>query len=166
MALAKILFADPSKCTGCRACELVCSFVNKGVFNPARSNITVITDEKNGVFIPIVCQQCDPAPCMESCPTGALYRNEQTWAVEVDKDKCIGCKLCVMACPLGAIKIDPSTGTSTKCNLCGGEPACVNYCRVKAILYIPEEQAYYLRAREKAESLIRIYKVAVGEAHV
>jgi Fe-S-cluster-containing hydrogenase component 2 len=65
---------DPSKCVGCNICELWCSYEHEGVFSRSLSRISVITYERLGFDYPVVCQQCEPAPCVELCPTGALSK--------------------------------------------------------------------------------------------
>ena len=70
--MARIFFVDPSKCTGCRTCELVCSIKNEGIANPCLSRIRVIADKYQGLRVPMICQQCQDAICMDVCPTGAL----------------------------------------------------------------------------------------------
>ena len=52
-------------------------------------------------------------------------RNEQTWAIHVDREKCIGCRMCIYECPFGAISIREEDGTTTNCLVCDGEPRCV-----------------------------------------
>lgn len=65
---------DHTLCTGCRMCELVCSLHHFGECNTQRSAIRVLTREKDGIalWLPLVCQHCEPALCIEACPTGAL----------------------------------------------------------------------------------------------
>jgi len=153
---------DPDKCTGCRTCELVCSFDRFKVFDPYWARISVYRDERNGVFIPVVCMQCEVAPCMESCPSEALYRDEKTNAVVVNEDKCIGCRLCVNACPVGAIKIDPVSKVAFKCDLCGGDPKCVKHCRTNALTYEEEVKAAYRKARERSTRIIEAMGLSMG----
>jgi carbon-monoxide dehydrogenase iron sulfur subunit len=100
----KILKVDFEKCTGCRLCELVCAVKHHNVSNPARSRIRIIKWESEGIYVPMVCQQCEDAPCVAACPAKALSRNPETGRVELDYDKCIGCRTCVSVCPFGAIQ--------------------------------------------------------------
>jgi len=122
---------DNSKCTGCQRCETVCSYVNTGTISKRLSRIIIHKDEKSGVFTPNVCIQCTEAKCIEVCPTNALERDKQTGIVKFDKTKCIGCKLCVKACPYGAMRFDGEF--PFKCELCGGDPECVKECPVNAL---------------------------------
>jgi len=85
------------------------------------------------------CNHCTDAPCVEICPTESLYFRKDG-IVDFDKDRCIGCKSCMQACPYDALYIDPETSTAAKCNYCahrvdvGLEPACVNICPEQAII--------------------------------
>lgn len=118
-------------CVGCLACELVCSFQQTGEFNLKRSGIRILME---GMFPgeARVCRQCLPAPCMQACPVTAIQ--ERDAIVELDREKCSGCGLCVEACPYQAIWIDPQDDRARKCNLCHGSPECVQYCPKTAIV--------------------------------
>lgn len=133
--MGKMLYVQPEKCTGCRTCELTCSFLHVGEFNPLRSRISVVSFEKEGFFYPAVCQQCSPAPCMMVCPVGAISRNEATGAMEVKDEVCIRCKMCMIACPFGATFYDAKSNQIIKCDLCGGDPACVKMCKGGALSF-------------------------------
>ncbi len=84
------------------------------------------------------CNHCDDAPCIEICPTNALYRADNG-VVDFNDSHCIGCKACMNACPYDAIYINPETNTANKCNFCnhrieqGLEPSCVVVCPTHAI---------------------------------
>ena len=85
-------------------------------------------------WLPTMCQQCEDSPCTHVCPTGASYRDEKTGIVLVDKEKCIGCKYCMMACPYGVRSWNAEQQVVEKCTLCnhltaaGEKPACVKNC--------------------------------------
>ena len=133
----KALYIDSEKCTSCLQCEMACSFENEGNFNPARSRIKIFEFEHGRYAIPYACTQCDEAWCMKACPvTGALTRNPETNAVEVNEATCVGCKVCTNACPYGTINFQPVSGKVIKCDLCGGDPACAKACPTEAITYI------------------------------
>ena len=104
--MAKVLMINYEKCTGCRLCELVCSVVHEGVSNPFRSRIKVMKWEHEGLYVPMSCQQCEDAPCMNVCPVKAISRDERLNRVMVDYNVCIGCRMCVTACPFGAMSFD------------------------------------------------------------
>lgn len=137
-----VIVFDSSLCTGCRACELACSFVSEGFFAPSLSRIRVIRMDEEGLDVPISCFHCDDAPCISVCPAHALRKNPDIGAVVLEQSLCIGCRLCISACPFGAIHYNSGRGVLYKCDLCGGEPECVKWCFTGAIRYSerPEEQ--------------------------
>jgi len=138
--LGKDIYVIPEKCTGCRICEMVCSFQSFKEYNPALSRIHVVTLHKEGLSIPILCKRCDPAPCIEACPTEpekALYKTGKFGIIAVKKDLCIACKSCVIACPFGAIRWNDDVNLPLICHLCGGKPKCVEFCPTKALEFIP-----------------------------
>jgi len=140
--VGKVLILDYDKCTGCRECEMVCAIQHEGVSNPARSRIRVIKKEWEGKYIPVTCQQCETAPCMAICPVKAISRDQSLNRVVVNYDKCIGCRMCITACPFGAMLFNGLTQKVMKCDFCDGDPQCVRFCETKAIRYAePIEQS-------------------------
>ncbi len=127
---------EAEKCTGCRNCELACSLAKVGEINPIRSRITVMMFPEESLCIPVTCWHCDQPVCRDACPAGAITKDEVTGIVSVSQGRCIGCRLCLLACPFGAIS---SSGSSPieKCDLCGGNPECVAVCQPKAIKFEP-----------------------------
>jgi len=146
----KVLLIDHEKCTVCRLCELVCSVTHDGVSNPARSRIKVMKWEAEGLYIPMSCQQCEDAPCMNVCPVKAISRDEDYGFVKVDYDVCIGCRSCVMICPFGAMNYNPMEKKVFKCDLCGGKPQCVRFCDMKAVDYVDADRISVLKKRDSA----------------
>jgi len=141
--MKKELFADPDKCTGCNRCSYVCSAVKTGAFAPAQSRVKINNFPHQGFSAPSVCFQCPGAGCQKSCPVDAIYRDEND-VVMVDSQKCTGCGECVAACPYGMIELDAGQ-TACKCDLCGGDPACVKECFPGAISF-----------QEKAPELLKL----------
>ena len=133
--LTKALQIDPAKCTGCKQCELACSWVQVGAFQPSRSLIRVHVFDEQASYAPYACFQCSEAWCMQACPVNAIDVDEQTGAKIVIDEVCVGCKLCVIACPFGTIFYDSAINTATKCDLCAGEPACARSCPTGAIAF-------------------------------
>ncbi len=125
----------PDKCTGCRQCELACSWVQTGSFQPSKSVVRVHIFDEQASFAPYTCFQCTEAWCMQVCPVNAIDVDEQTGAKVVLDSACVGCKLCVIACPFGTIFFDKETNVATKCDLCAGDPACAHACPTDAIRY-------------------------------
>ena len=133
--MVKTIVINPEKCSSCRICELVCSAKHHYEYNPSRSRIKVDIFADEFVYIPHTCQQCNEPWCMNICPTGALARDEKTDAVKVESEKCVGCKMCILACPFGNMKYDSENGCAEKCDLCGGKPECVKHCFFGALEY-------------------------------
>jgi Fe-S-cluster-containing hydrogenase component 2 len=134
--MEKILVVDYQKCTGCRLCEMVCSIKRTGANNPTRSRIHVIKWPLEGFELPMVCQQCEEAPCVAVCPKDALSHDLGQGQVALDYDLCIGCKLCVIACPFGGMGIDAVARQVIKCDLCDGDPSCVRVCEPGALRFV------------------------------
>ena len=144
----------PSRCTGCRVCELVCSEVHEGTFQPSKARIQVLSFDETVQDVPIICQQCVDAPCLEACPLEALSRDIKTNAVVVDQDLCIQCGTCVSVCVIGldavdpqqklAIRLDEKSQMLLKCDLCDGDPQCVKFCPTEALIFTkkPVEREY------------------------
>lgn len=133
------------KCTGCYGCEIACKMENDVALGEYWNRVVEVGPfgdypEITRYKLPSMCQQCEDAPCVHVCPTGASYRDGDN-VVLVDREKCIGCKYCMMACPYGVRNWNVETRTVEKCTLCGqltsqGElPACVKSCAAGARFY-------------------------------
>jgi Fe-S-cluster-containing hydrogenase component 2 len=131
--MAKALKIIPEKCTGCMQCELACGWVQTGTFQPSRSVIRVNVFDEEASYAPYTCVQCAEAWCMMACPVNAIAVDPQTQAKVVLGDVCVGCHLCTIACPYGTVFTLPGTDKASKCNLCGGQPACATACPTGAI---------------------------------
>jgi len=149
----KVLMINYEKCTGCRLCELVCSVVHEGVSNPSRGRIKIIKWESEGLYIPISCQQCEDAPCVNVCPVKAISRDETLDRIAVDYDVCIGCRACVSACPFGAMSFDVIGRKVIKCDLCDGDPQCVRFCEIHALEYVDADRVSVIKKRGAAQRL-------------
>ena len=155
--MSKQLIVKPEKCVSCRTCELMCSFERTKTFNPRLSAVSVINYESAMTSVPIMCMQCEEACCQKVCPVNAITRDEQG-AFVMDPDKCIVCKMCVSACPLGNISFSPITKKVFKCDLCGGEPKCAQYCPSDAIRFVdPTENP------DRKKALADRFKEVFGE---
>lgn len=161
--MGKMLVIDIDKCTGCGVCELVCSFKHHDEFNPVKSRIHVTTFWQQEIAIPVVCQQCEEAWCAKICPAGAITigKDEATGAtlVTVSEEKCIGCKMCMLACPFGDIVVSDK-GYAEKCDLCGGDPECVKFCYRKALQFVEPELGMMAKKKGVAKRLLDSYKEA------
>jgi formate dehydrogenase iron-sulfur subunit len=157
----KALLISPELCIGCRGCQTACKnwnqlaaekTKNSGTYQnppdlaPTAYNIirySEVPSQTNPVrwlFVSRRCMHCGDAGCMKICPApGALYRTKDG-AVATDRDKCIGCKLCVAGCPFDVPRYDSSNKVS-KCTLCsdriadGLAPACAKTCPTGAIKF-------------------------------
>lgn len=133
--MTKLIAVNAEGCTGCRTCELVCSIVHYGESNPSRAAIRVVRREKRGLAfsLPLVCQQCEKAACLEACPTGAISQDPERGTLAIDHGMCVGCGDCLGACPAGCIFMDEENGIALACDLCGGEPQCVAFCHARCL---------------------------------
>lgn len=164
-----ILF-DSSKCTACKGCQVACKCWNN-LPSPTEKNACVsqftgtyqnppdinsetrliitfneqeIETGNKGIkwaFGRRACQHCSDAGCILVCPTGAIYRDEETGMVATDESKCIGCQRCSSGCPYSVPQYHGPKGTINKCTGCidrienGMEPACVTTCQPNALQF-------------------------------
>lgn len=151
--MTKRIALNPDSCTGCRLCEVACSLKHEKECRPDYARVYISKLEEDGVNLPVVCMHCSDAPCVAVCPTGAMAQNENNGSIELNNDKCIGCQMCIMVCPYGAIKSRTSGKfyKILKCDLCDGDPECVKFCVSKAIQYIEEEKFVLLKPKRLAE---------------
>jgi Fe-S-cluster-containing dehydrogenase component len=140
---------DPKKCVGCRNCEYACSFNRTGMCKSEDSNIKVNYYIEEVACIPMTCVHCEEAWCLEVCPAAAISRDEKTGAVVIDKERCAGCKMCMLACPYGNIHFDKTNKVSRKCDLCGDkEPNCVKHCIAGALQFEETEEAFKFKRKQ------------------
>jgi len=134
---------DNRRCIGCHACSVACKAEHEVPLGVARTWVKYVEKgvfpETRRTFQVTRCNHCDDAPCVEICPTTALFRRGDG-IVDFDPRRCIGCKACMQGCPYDALYIDPQTETAAKCNFCahrvevGLEPPCVTVCPTQAIV--------------------------------
>ena len=162
---------DNRKCIGCHACTTACKSEHQV---PVGVNRTWVKQVEKGefpnsrrLFSVMRCNHCTDAPCVEICPTEALFVREDG-IVDFDKDRCIGCKSCMQACPYDALYIDPQTNTAAKCNYCahridvGLEPACVNVCPEHAIISGDMDDANSEISQLLARQQVKVRKAEKG----
>jgi len=160
---------DISLCDGCRKCEFACnqantlpppdrSFEDMKVLDeyrrPTEAAFTVVNRHQTGnverpVYVKTQCMHCNDPACVSACIVGALTK-EKNGAVVYDKDKCLGCRYCMVACPfqIPAYEYrDPLAPRVRKCTFCfdriskeGGAPACAKMCPMEAIEFGPREE--------------------------
>ena len=134
---------DNRRCIGCHACSVACKAEHEVPLGVARTWVKYIEKgvfpETRRTFQVTRCNHCEDAPCVEICPTTALFQRKDG-IVDFDGGRCIGCKACMQGCPYDALYIDPQTETAAKCNFCphkvevGLEPPCVTVCPTQAIV--------------------------------
>ena len=131
----RIVYVDKNRCLGCFNCERACALHRFAHDGSSQSYIRVDVDFESRIVRTSTCRQCKNAACARVCPTGALVRNPQTGIIAVNMEICIGCANCEQACVLGNVRIIPELGAAGKCDLCGGDPQCVQSCFARALLF-------------------------------
>ena len=139
----KIFDIDLDRCVGCYSCVVACMDQNDIIVTDGDfmwRDVVSLSENGKIQYASIACMHCDDAPCVMTCPVGAITKNGETCHVTADNTNCIGCHSCVMSCPFGAPKFD-SDGKMEKCDGCairvanGLMPACVRVCPTKALKY-------------------------------
>ncbi|MCK4839870.1 MAG: hydrogenase 2 operon protein HybA [Desulfobulbaceae bacterium] len=160
---------DATLCIGCQSCVVACKKANdmppehsgsEGIWDNPRnlsaSTMNIIKkyqhgdgrqkDDSNGYsFVKRQCMHCLEPSCVSACPVSALTKDEETGLVRYNKDNCIGCRYCQVACPFNIPKFewDSPTPEIVKCQLCshllekGGISACCSFCPTGASLFGP-----------------------------
>ena len=152
---------DLRKCIGCHACTIACKAEHDIPVGVNRCWVKTVEQgtfpDTQRFFFPVLCNQCDEAPCAKICPTNALFKRPDG-IVDLYGDSCIGCRACMVACPYDQLFIDPNTRTAEKCNFCANRvenellPACVSVCptecRIFGDLDDPASEVAQIAARE------------------
>ncbi|MDR3763705.1 MAG: 4Fe-4S dicluster domain-containing protein [Acidobacteriota bacterium] len=167
--LNSFILADTERCVGCRTCEIACALAHMEAPPTVAGQIgtrlvpRVFVVNLSDASAPIICRHCEDAPCSNVCKMGAISRQGER--VVVDTDRCVGCRLCLMACPFGAIEfapldqhaasVFPSASLpgaqpikimyrANKCDLCFGRaegPACIANCPEEALQRVDASKA-------------------------
>ena len=148
------VFVNVEKCLTCKRCKIACTIehsqsgnIYEAMFEdpPPQSRIRLAALGEGGV--PIACRQCEAAPCMMVCPSGAIHRNDASDPVVIDNEACVGCRSCVVVCPYGVPEMNQLRSSVVKCDLCIERldqdlfPACVVACPTGALTFQTEEDA-------------------------
>ena len=147
----KVLLYDPSKCTGCRYCEIACSYYHFKQLSLEKAHLHVQFNEKNGEFEAIYCQHCEEPVCVAVCPSEAITKDEETGLVKINPLRCIGCKTCVVACPLSMPWFNIDYRVSMKCDFCDGDPQCAKFCSPQAIRVATRREAWEFNKKQYVE---------------
>lgn len=144
------MIIDLTTCIRCRACMVACKTehsIPTGKHNGHEYHRISVLEYEIGkypkvsrIFAPILCMQCQNAPCIDICPVeGALVRREDG-TILIEPTRCIGCKLCIRVCPYDAMYFNEEDLVADKCDLCSKridkslDPACVATCMNNAII--------------------------------
>ncbi len=173
------IFADSQSCIGCRTCEVACvvshqaantvNAIDSASFTP---RLQLVRNAE--VTVPVMCRQCEDAPCAQVCPNKAIYREDNQ--IKVQQEKCIGCKTCAIACPYGAMQIvtkstakgmglltvKETRAEAIKCDLCSDNPkgpACVRVCPTGALRIETAADVEQANARKRDAAALAVADV-------
>lgn len=158
----KEIWVDFERCVGCLSCLLACKVEHsksKDLFQAVSERPLpagrMRVEEAEGYQFPVQCRHCEDSPCIYACMAGAISRDERTGIVLHDSEKCVGCWMCVMVCPLGAIMPDYRRRVALKCDRCPERdvPACVQACPTRALKYVDYSEMTSKLRRETAGKL-------------
>ncbi len=173
--MQRTVFRDKDRCVGCYACIVACKLEHglpphptappaaepQGIsltdvyrYGPYREGDRVIQ-----YFVPLSCMHCSDAPCIKACPARALHKDPETGATLVAKDRCIGCRMCLMVCPYSAPRYNEQ-GECELCDMClqrfregKRKTACEAVCIARAIYSGPADEVASHRASQVAAKL-------------
>ena len=142
----KQIMVKSKHCIGCKSCELACAVAHsksKNILEAIseidlpQSRISVIVNQGESMILN--CRHCSDAPCLNACAYTGIYLDEYTQLMQVDTSTCVGCMLCVEACPYGALSSISYEKKIVKCDRCRDSdyiPACITSCPTKALSFI------------------------------
>jgi len=172
--MEKTLVVNIETCLGCHSCEFLCAVTHSATKDPEsivhtgeKPGYRVFVEAYEGKAVPVHCSHCEKAACMIACPTHAIYRTEEKGPVLFDITRCIGCKMCVQACPFGVITMKSTGRGVLKCDLCverlaeGQEPACVTACPTKAVTFESEENTNRAKRLKSAGLIVSAQEESV-----
>lgn len=142
MAKQWVFIHNAEKCVGCKACEMACKNENQVSDSPRWRRVYTLKEDAFGSiqrsYMSLGCNHCDAPECKRVCPTGAYTKRDDGIVIH-NPQRCIGCRLCTMACPYNAPQFNKQRGKVEKCHLCfhridaGLKPACVAACIPRAL---------------------------------
>jgi len=138
------MVVDVRRCIGCHACEVACKTENAVLLGTWRGWLKIVQKGHYPTvsysFLPLLCNNCANPICIRNCPTQATYQLEDGIVMQ-DPHRCIGCKYCIASCPYDVRYLNPVKKYVQKCTWChhrvdaGLEPACVNACPTRAMVF-------------------------------
>lgn len=153
----RTVFVNPERCIGCRQCEIACAVEHSASKDVApalleapipRKRVHVEPGPTLSTSFPNKCRHCDPAPCLQVCPTAAISRDPDLALVLIDPKRCIGCAMCAVVCPFDVLTFHPladgpgpEVEVAVKCDGCadrlrhGNVPACSEVCKTDALVF-------------------------------
>lgn len=149
--IIKTIKIDADKCSGCRACEAVCSAFHADpkyrIVNPKRSRIRVFWDEDNDIYVPIIAGHYAEVECNSRA---LLNINGKTYGE---------CSFCRSSCPSRDLFKEPdNSDIPLKCDACGepmpeGGPLCVQWCLTDALTFMETEEEIQWPEEEEEEEI-------------
>ncbi|MDQ1318211.1 MAG: anaerobic carbon-monoxide dehydrogenase iron sulfur subunit [Candidatus Poribacteria bacterium] len=143
----KKLTVKIERCSGCKRCEIACMSEHSDFGNYTLSTLSgpepktrIFVDSVSDRPVPVVCRHCKDALCVSACMAGCMQKDPETGIVsnQGHEQKCVGCWMCIMACPYGVISpsfdiVDLGRNDfalAIKCDFCPkrNTPACVEAC--------------------------------------
>lgn len=133
---------NSEKCVGCRGCEMACKNEYQIDATPRWRQVFQLHEEDfalpTRMFVSMACNHCAHPECLRVCPVEAYSKRDDGIVIQ-NHDRCIGCRMCIMACPYDRPQFNPVQKKAEKCNLCyqrldkGEKPACVAACIPEAL---------------------------------
>ncbi len=169
----RFIVVEPSRCIGCRTCEIACVLAHAGDARVSELSAAAFQPRLHvikslNISAPVMCRHCEDAPCLNACPSGAIVYRQNS--VQVEQERCLGCKTCVVACPFGAMEVVtvPSTrrfagvtvavgvrAEAHKCDLCITRtqgPACIEVCPTDALHVMDDDYMQETLRRRREHS--------------